>query len=140
MAITYSYTNGSTANLDRLRFILGDCRGVPGTYATMVAWIDATTGAQAVFSDEELNDLLLSTMANGDIPTAARLALQSRCNREAISAGVSGTTDTSDRPAALINAIRQLERLGYPLSTGLPTSDERTNADLDTVTDMGDDA
>lgn len=140
MAITYSYTNGSTANLDRLRFLLGDCRGVPGTYATQAAFIDATTGGKAAFTDEELNDLLAADMCNSDILSAARVAIQSRMNREAMIAGVAGTTDTTDRPAAMVNALRNLERLVYPKGDQLPGSEVTANADLDDLTDMGDDA
>jgi hypothetical protein len=124
----WNYTHGGTTNRDRLRFLLGDHRGSNGAY----------TGTNQVFSDEELDDLLLSTMANGGVMAAARIALQSRVNREAMAAGVSGTTDTTDRPSQLVQAIRQLERLSYPLGDTLPDSEITTNEELDEVTDMGD--
>lgn len=137
MSFTYTYTPGSTANLDRLRFLLGDCRGVAAAY-TQATWL---TTAQALFTDEELNDLLAATMCNGSVPAAARIAMQCRVNREAMAAGVSGTTDTTDRPSALIAAVRQLERLSYPLGDTLPQSTVTTNAEIDdaALTDMGDD-
>lgn len=132
---TYSYTPGSTANLDRLRFLLGDHRGVPAVY-TQATWI---TTAQAVFTDEELNDLLLPTMAGTNLQAAARIAVQCRINREAFSAGIAGTTDTSDRPKALIIALDAMARLTYPLTDALPASTVTTNADLDAagMPDMG---
>ena len=137
MAINYTYSHGSTANLDRLRYLLGDHRGVNGTYATSAAW---NTSANALHCDEELNDLLAATMCNGDILSAARIAMQCRINREAMSAGVSGTTDTTDRPSALLNAINQLARLTYPLGDLLTASKVRTNLAIDTagLSDMGD--
>lgn len=140
MAITYSYTSGAATNLDRLRFLLGDNRGVPATYATIAAFIDSTTGAKAAFTDEELNDLLAAAMCNSDIISAARVALQSKINREAMIAGVAGTTDTTDRPAAMVNALRNLATLAYPLSAGLPGTEVTTNVALDDadLTDMGD--
>lgn len=126
----WNYTHGGTTNRDRLRFLLGDHRGTSGSF----------TGTNQVFSDEELDDLLLATMCDGDIMAAARIALQCRINRESLSSGVSGTTDTTDRPGTIVAAVRQLERLTYPLTDTLPTSTVRTNdsIDDDNLTDMGD--
>ena len=126
----WNYTHGGTTNRDRLRFLLGDHRGTSG------AW----TGTNQVFSDEELDDLLLSTMANGGVLAAARIAMQCRINREAMNAGVAGTTDTTDRPSQIVQALRQLERISYPLGDTLPDSEVTTNDDLDETTDMGDEA
>lgn len=133
---TYSYTPGSTANLDRLRYLIGDNRGVPATY-TQASWL---TTAAALHTDEELNDLLAATMNNGNVMASARCAMQCRINRESQQAGVSGTTDTTDRAAAMVNALRQLERLPYPLSDQLPDSTVRTNASIDddALSDLGD--
>jgi hypothetical protein len=137
MAFTYTYTPGSTANLDRLRFLLGDHRGVPAAYGTAALWLSTS---QALYTDEELNDLLAATMCNNDIMSSARIAVQNRINREAYSAGVAGTTDTTDRPAAIINALRALATLTYPLRDQLPGSAVTTNAAIDSagLTDMGD--
>lgn len=139
MAITYSYTNGDATNLGRLRYLLGDHRGVPGVYADIATFV---ANAKAAHTDEELNDLLAAAMTNGDILSAARIAIQCRINREAHSAGVAGTTDTSDRPNGLTVAANALERLAYPKGDQLPGSEVRTNADIDNagLTDMGDDA
>lgn len=126
----WNYTHGGTTNRDRLRFLLGDHRGTNGAFS----------GTNQTFSDEELDDLLLSTMANGGILAAARIAMQCRVSREAMAAGVSGTTDTTDRPSALVQAVRQLERLSYPLGDVLPQSSTTSNDDLTDLTDMGDDA
>lgn len=126
----YNYTHGGTTNRDRLRFLLGDHRGATGLF----------TGTNQVFSDEELDDLLLSTMANGGVPAAARIAMQCRVSREAMAAGVSGTTDTTDRASQIVQAIRQLENISYPLGDVLPQSSTTANDDLDELTDMGDDA
>jgi hypothetical protein len=136
MAWTYSYTPGAVTNLDRLRFLIGDNRGVAAAY-TQATWL---TTAAALFTDEELNDLLLSTMCNNDLMSAARICMQARLNRESMAAGVAGTTDTTDRPSALVSSIRQLERLSYPLSATLPQSTVRSNADIDDAaeSDMGD--
>lgn len=132
MAATYSYTHGGTTNLDRLRFLLGDHRGAAGAF----------TGTNQIFSDEELGDLLLTTMCGSNVLAAARIALQCRLHRESLTSGVSGTTDTTDRPGTIVAAVRQLERLVYPLTDVLPTSQVRTNASIDDadLTDMGDDA
>lgn len=126
----WNYTHGGTTNRDRLRFLVGDHRGTNGAF----------TGTNQVFSDEELDDLLLSAMCNSNVMSAARICLQCRINREAMAAGVSGTTDTTDRPAALINAARTLGSLAYPLSDVLPGSSTTSNDDLDDLTDMGDTA
>src|ERR1044071_1940536 len=125
----YNYTHGGTTNRDRLRFLLGDHRGTSGSF----------TGTNQVFADEELDDLLLSTMTNGDIMNSARIAMQCRINREAMVAGVSGTTDTTDRPAAIVNAMRQLADLPYPRNDEFPGQLYRTNEDIDddSLTDMG---
>jgi len=124
----YNYTHGGTTRRDRLRFLIGDHRGTNGAFS----------GTNQIFSDEELDDLLLSTMCNNDVMAAARIAMQCRINREALSAGVSGTTDTTDRPAAIVAAVRQLERLVYPLTDSMPLSTVTSNDDLDATTDMGD--
>ena len=123
----WNYTHGGTTNRDRLRFLLGDHRGTNGSF----------TGTNQVFSDEELDDLLVSSMVNGGVLPAARIAMQCRINREAMAAGVAGTTDTTDRPSALVQALRQLERLSYPLGDTLPQSMITLNSDLDNVPDMG---
>lgn len=129
MAFTYSYTPGSTANLDRLRYLIGDHRGVSAAY-TEVTWL---TTAKALHTDEELNDLLAATMCNGDILSAARIALQCRTNREAQAAGVAGTTDTSDRPNGITTALNALATCPYPKGDQLPGSTIRSNAEIDAL-------
>src|SRR5258708_9178394 len=95
---TYTYTHGATDAKNRLRMLIGDHRGTNGVSTN---WL---------FSDDELNDILTwvgsssaSTSLAG-LATAAPICLMVRVNREACNAGVSGTTDTTDRPAAIINA------------------------------------
>ena len=124
MAQTYSYTGGSTANLDRLRFLVGDHRGAAGAF----------TGTNQLFSDEELNDCLL--ISTNNLVVAARIATQNRISREALAAGVAGTTDTTDRPQALIAALHCLEQLNYPLAgqENLPQLLITSNATLDART------
>src|SRR5262245_56055513 len=128
MAITYSYTHGDTGNRNRLRLLLGDNRGVNNTYATSALWI---SGSSAMFCDEELDDFLIianggSAPSSGDggaILAACRLCIQSRMNRESMAAGVSGTTDTTDRPSALLNALNALQECEYGIASGqVPTS------------------
>lgn len=125
----WNYTHGGATNLDRLRFAVGDHRGANGAF----------TGTNQVFSDEELNDLLSAGMFAGDVPSAARAAMQNRICREALSAGVAGTTDTSDRPKTLVIALDALARYGFPGSL-LPAGKFTTNASMDAagLSDMGD--
>lgn len=115
----YNYTHGATTDANRLRLIIGDHRGTNGTSAT--GWL---------FSDEELADILI--ICPNKLQNAAALCLQIRLNREALNAGVSGTTDTTDRPAAIANAMRGLERLDLRgISEGVTIEYEaRTNEDL----------
>jgi hypothetical protein len=116
----WNYTHGDTSNRNRLRFLLGDHRGTSG------AW----TGTNQMYSDEELDDVLLIS-GTANLLTAARICIQSRINREALAAGVSGTTDTTDRPAALVAALRALDRLPYPGKQSLPQSIVTTDDELD---------
>jgi len=111
----YNYTHGATTNANRLRFLIGDHRGTNGTSAT--GWL---------FSDEELSDVL--TLTGNDLVVAARLCLVCRINREAMAAGVAGTTDTSDRPAAIATAVREVNRLDWPGRTG-PVDEVHTDED-----------
>jgi hypothetical protein len=112
---SYNYTHGTTSALNRLRFLIGDHRGTNGV---ATGWL---------FSDDELTDCLIlagssaaATVTLG-IVAAARIALQCRVSREALAAGVAGTTDTTDRPAAIVNALRYLGSVQYPGATELPT-------------------
>jgi len=114
----YNYTHGATTARNRLRFLLGDHRGTNGTSST--GWL---------FSDEELDDALSITTNN--LLNAARLCLQCRLNREAMAAGVSGTTDTTDRPATLLAALRALDRLDYPGQQILPKTRVTLEEELD---------
>lgn len=114
----YNYTHGSTVARNRLRFLIGDHRGTNGTSST--GWL---------FSDEELDDVL--SLVGNNVQHAARVCLQCRINREAMAAGVAGTTDTSDRPIALVNALRSLEKLDLPGYTVLPRAKTTDSSTLD---------
>lgn len=107
---TYSYTHGSTSNLNRLRLLIGDHRGTDGVATN---WL---------FSNEELSDIL--SLCNDQLLTACRVALQIRANREAMNAGVAGTTDTTDRPSAILLAIRSLSDIN--LTTSVPKRKRRS--------------
>jgi hypothetical protein len=135
---TYSYTPGdgtSVPPISRLRYLLGDHRGVPATY-TQATWL---TTANALHTDEELTDVLLMTV--NDLMSACRICLQSRLNREAQQAGVAGTTDTTDRPKVLAIAAEMLGHMVYPIGDTLPISKVTTNVAIDaaSLTDLGDD-
>ena len=120
----YSYTHGASDPLNRLRLLIGDHRG---TAAASGGW---------VFSNNELSDVL--TIAASGLKTAGRICLQIRANREALNAGVSGTVDTSDRPASIINALRSLERLDLPGYNQLPITQITNDADF-SETDLEED-
>jgi hypothetical protein len=109
----YNYTHGSATDRNRLRLLIGDHRGTNGTSAT--GWL---------FSDEELDDIL--TLCPGALTNAAALCLTVRMNREAMSAGVSGTTDTTDRPAAIAGCVRNMEKLSLRNEATSPQSQSRT--------------
>ncbi|MDW8206956.1 MAG: hypothetical protein RMJ43_03910 [Chloroherpetonaceae bacterium] len=94
----YSYTHGDPSDRNRLRLLIGDHRGTNGT--NPAGWL---------FSDEELDDVL--ALCPGSLTNAAAFCLTVRMNREAMAAGVSGTTDTSDRPWAIAGCVRNLSRL-----------------------------
>ena len=113
----YNYTHGATTDRNRLRLLIGDHRGTNGTSAT--GWL---------FSDEELDDLL--TLCPGSLTNAAALCLTIRMNRESLSAGVSGTTDTTDRPAAIAGCVRNLEKLTLRNETTSPQSESTTIEEL----------
>lgn len=109
----YNYTHGDTTDKNRLRLLIGDHRGTNGTSAT--GWL---------FSDEELTDVL--TLCPGSLTNAAALCLTIRMNREALSSGVSGTTDTTDRPAAIAGCVRNMNHLSLRNETTAPQSQSRT--------------
>jgi len=109
---TYNYTHGSTANLDRVRLLVGDHRGTNGVSTN---W---------AFSDDEIADIV--TLSGSNLHVAARVCLQIRANREAINAGVAGTTDTTDRTNALLHAISALERMDVPVISSQLPDYERT--------------
>jgi hypothetical protein len=113
----YNYTHGSTTDRNRLRLLIGDHRGTNGTSAT--GWL---------FSDEELDDIL--TLCPGSLTNASALCLTVRMNREAMSAGVSGTTDTTDRPAAIAGCVRNMERLSLRNEATPPQARTRTPEEL----------
>lgn len=113
----YNYTHGGATDRNRLRLLIGDHRGTNGTSST--GWL---------FSDEELDDIL--TLCPGSLTNAAALCLSVRMNREAMSSGVSGTTDTTDRPAAIAGCVRNMEKLSLRDEAASPQTLARTREEL----------
>ena len=91
---TYTYAHGGTVDRDRLRLLLGDTKGTNGIAAN---WI---------WSDEELADFIL---LNSQLIPAARLALQSRINREGIAGDVAAAAVIQGRATATTAAIAALD-------------------------------
>ena len=118
---TYTYTHGSTTDLHRLRLLAGDHRG---TVNQAAGWL---------FSDEELGDILLLA---GDLRGAVALALLQRANREALSAGVAGTTDTTERPQSLHDCARAWERAHLGAVGAQPTTLAHSVAALNDAGDV----
>ena len=114
----YNYTHGATTDANRLRMIIGDHRGTNGTSST--GWL---------FSDEEITDILV--LCPGSLANAARLCLQIRLDREALNAGVAGTTDTTDRPAAIANAMRMLDQIDLRGEAVTAQNQVRTRTELE---------
>jgi len=118
----YNYTHGGTTNFNRVRLLIGDHRGTNGTSAT--GWL---------FSDEEIGDIIIlcATPGNSNLWQVVQVCLFIRMSREAMNAGVAGTTDTTDRPAAIKYALESIPSPAILSAGGIFSSKKiRTNEAL----------
>ncbi len=121
---TYTYTHGGSTANDLIRLMIGDTRGTVGV---ATGWL---------FSDEELAKFVDGAYPSSGYVQAARAALVTRLCREAMNAGVAGTSDTSERPSAIAIALDRLDRLSSTNEQAAMTDVlVHDNEDLDTTGD-----